>query len=131
MVRAGELREILKVQRPTRVSNGSGGFTTTYSDIIERTYAKVVEERSTPEMIGGQENINNYVHFRIRYRPVIAIKIADRLVWRGFNFIVNNIKVDPLRTYIDIYVNSEMETSIRGEVIIVYTFDETFDETFN
>lgn len=113
MIPAGELREIIKVQRPTRVSNGSGGFTTTYADLLAKTYAKVVEERSNPQLIANQEDIVNYVHFAIRYRPDIPIKNADRLVWRGFNFIINNIKVDPLRTQIDIYVNSEMETSER------------------
>jgi len=113
MIPAGELREIIKVQRPARVSNGSGGFTTTYDDLLQRTHAKVVEERSNPQLIANQEDIVNYVHFAIRYRPDIPIKNADRLVWRGFNFIINNIKVDPLRTQIDIYVNSEMETSER------------------
>lgn len=112
MLRAGELRERLKVQRPTRTANGSGGMATTYTDIL-CTNAMVVEERSNPDLIANQENIINYVHFKIRFRPKVFLKIGDRLVWRGFNFTVNNIKVDPLRTSIDIYVNSEMETSER------------------
>lgn len=109
---AGELREKLFFQKPVRVSNGSGGQTTTYETYLN-TFAKVVEERSNPQLIGSQENAVNYVHFKIRYRPDFPVKNADRLVWRGFNFTVNNIKVDPLRTQIDIYVNSEIETSER------------------
>lgn len=112
MISAGSLREKLLIERPVRVANGSGGFDTTYEEVLN-TFAMVVEERSNPELMANQENIINYVHFRIRYRPVIFIKIGDRLVWRGFNFTVNNSKVDPLRTQIDIYVNSEMETSQR------------------
>lgn len=109
---AGELREKIIVQRPVRVQDDTGGFDTTYTTLLN-TFAKVVEERSNPDLVANQENISNYVHFKIRYRPTVPLKIADRLVWRGFNFTVNNIKVDPLRTSIDIYVNQQMETSER------------------
>lgn len=112
MIRAGELREKLKIQRPSRVANGSGGYITTYSDLIN-TYAMVVEKRSSGDLIGSQENITNSVQFRIRFRPVLNIQIGDRLVWRDYNFTINNILVDPLRTSIDIFVNAQMESSRR------------------
>lgn len=112
MLRAGDLKECITVQRPTRTQNGSGGQTTAYTDMLT-TMAKVVEERSNPSEVANQENIKNYVHFKLRYRPCDFLKIGDRLVWRGFNFTINNIKVDPMRTQIDIFVNSEMETSNR------------------
>lgn len=114
MIQAGELREKLFFSSPTRVGNGSGGFTTTYTEYLD-TFASVVEERSNPQLIGSQENTVNTVHFKIRYRPDFPVKNADRMTWRGFIFTVNNIKVDPLRTQIDIYCNSEMETSNRNE----------------
>lgn len=109
---AGELREKLSFYNPVRVSNGSGGQTTTYEKYLD-TFAKVVEERSNPQLIGSQENAVNYVHFKIRYRPDFPVKNAYRLTWRGFIFTVNNIQVDYLRTEINIYVNSEIETSER------------------
>lgn len=130
MVKAGELNQKIKVERPTRTSIGGGAFDTTYDEILS-TFAAVKEQRSSPEMVADQENIYNYVHFKIRYRPDVFLNIGDRLVWRGFNYIVNNIKVDPMRTQIDIYVNAEMETSKRGEPIPFEVFDESFDETFN
>lgn len=111
-IQAGELREKLSFSNPVRVSNGSGGQTTTYTKYLD-TFAKVVEERSNPQLIGSQENAVDYVHFKIRYRPDFPVKNADRLTWRGFNFTVNNIQVDYLRTEINIYVNSEIETSER------------------
>lgn len=114
MILAGELREKLTFSRPTRESNGSGGFTTTYTEFLS-TFAAVVEERSNPQLIANQENTVNYVHFKIRYRPDFPVLNADKMTWRSFEFIVNNIKVDPLRTQIDIYCNSEMETSQRNE----------------
>ncbi len=112
MIPAGELREKLNFQRATRVSNGSGGFTTTYGTSLF-TFGAVVEERSNHQLIANQENIVNYVHFKLRYRADFPIKNSDRLTWRGFIFTVNNLKVDPLRTEIHIYCNSEMETSER------------------
>jgi len=114
MILAGELREKLSFSRAVRVSNGSGGFTTTYDGYLN-TFAAIVEERSNPQLIDNQENIVNYVHFKIRYRPDFPVLNSDRMTCRGFIFTVNNIKVDPLRTQIDIYCNSEMETSSRNE----------------
>jgi len=114
-ITAGELREKLQFSRATRTPNGSGGFTTTYGAPYLNTFAAVVEERSSPQLIANQENTVNTVHLKIRYRPDFPVKNADRMTWRGFNFTVNNIKVDPLRTQIDIYCNSEMETSQRNE----------------
>ena len=113
MVRAGRLREKITFQKPVKVSNGSGGFDDTWTDVLD-TFAAVEEVRSNPYLIGGQENIDQLVKITIRYRPVIPIENGYRAVWRGFNFIVNNIKVDPLRTKIEILVHSEMETSMRG-----------------
>jgi SPP1 family predicted phage head-tail adaptor len=109
---AGTLREKLNFSRSVRVPNGSGGFVTTYTSFLN-TFAAIVEERSNPQLIASQENTVNQVHFKIRYRPDFPVKNADRMTWRGFIFTVNNIKVDPLRTQIDIYCNSEMETSER------------------
>jgi len=112
MILAGELREKLSFSRVTRTPNGSGGFTSSYASFLD-TFAAIVEERSSPQSIANQENTVNQVHFKIRYRPDFPVKNADRMTWRGFIFTVNNIKVDPLRTQIDIYCNSEMETSER------------------
>src|SRR6478736_7680199 len=111
-ITAGELREKLNFSRSVRVLNGSGGFITTYNSFLD-TFAAIVEERSNPQLIANQENIVNYVHFKIRYRPDFPVINSDRMTWRGFVFTVNNIKVDPLRTQIDIFCNSEMETSER------------------
>lgn len=111
-IRAGELREKVVFQEPVRTSNGSGGYITTYEDRLN-TYSKVTEISSNPDLIASQENVKQLVKFTIRYRPVIPIKNAWKCVWRGFEFIVDNIKVDPLRTKIEITTHSEMETSER------------------
>lgn len=109
---AGQLREKILIERPERTSIGGGGFDTTYQTILN-TFAAVNEERSNGQLVANQDNIINYVHFKIRYRPDVFLSIGDRLTWRGFTYIVNNIKVNYLRTQIDIYCNAEMETSSR------------------
>lgn len=112
-ISAGSLREKVIFQEPIRVSNGSGGFETTYEEVLD-TFASVKEVRSNPYLIANLEDIDQLVKITIRYRPVIPILNGYRAVWRGFNFIVNDIKVDPLRTKIEILVHSEIETSSRG-----------------
>lgn len=117
MLRAGELREKIQVSEPLRIPIGGGSHDTTYPTVKLNTFASVIEERSNPLLVADQEQIVNYVHFKIRYRPSIFLNIGDRLTWRGFHYIINNAKVDPLRTQIDIYVNSEMKTSSREPII--------------
>lgn len=113
MITAGSLREIIKIQKPVRVQNDTGGVSTSYEDVITRTYAEVKEDRSNSPLIAGQENIINSIKFKIRYRPVEYLKIGYRIVWRDFNYTIRNIKVGRLRTYIEITSNADMETSER------------------
>lgn len=109
---AGELREIIKIQRPQRTPNGSGGWETTYVDVIAKTYAKVTQKQASADVIASQENVNALVEFQLRHRPENILN-GDRIVWRDFNFTVNRIVVDPLRTSITITANSEIETTER------------------
>lgn len=110
---AGELREIISIQRPERVSNGTGGYATTYQDLIPRTYASVIEVTPSADVIASQENLKTLVQIKMRYRPTI-IKIGDLIKWRGFNFVVaSSMKVDALRTTITITAASEMESTKR------------------
>lgn len=110
---AGELREIIKIQRPVRVSNGSGGYETTYEDVIAKTYASVKEVAPSADVIASQQDLKTLVEFKLRYRPT-NIKIGYRIIWRDFIFTVaSSMKVDPLRTAITITAVSEIEESNR------------------
>lgn len=117
ILKAGDLREKILFKRPVRVPNGSGGYTTTYIDILS-TFASVTEISSDPALIASQENIKQVIKILIRYRPIAAIKIADLVRWRGIEFVVNNMKVDIMRTYIEFQLTSIMETSQRVEVSV-------------
>jgi SPP1 family predicted phage head-tail adaptor len=112
ILKAGDLREKIVFKRPVRVSNGSGGYTTTYTDILN-TFASVSELSSDPTLIASQENIKQVIKVLIRYRADIAVKIADIILWRGFEFVVSNMKADVMRTYIEFQLTATMETSIR------------------
>lgn len=112
VLRAGDLKEKVAFYEPISVKNESLGYETTYIEYLN-TYAKVDEIRSLPSAENGQENIRQFLKVLIRHRKDIFIENGHKMVWRGFNFIVNNIKVDSLRTVIEIIVSSEIETSER------------------
>lgn len=113
VLKAGDLREKITFKRATgRVSNGSGGYITTYTDILN-TFASVTEISSDSALIAQQENIKQVIKVLIRYRADIAVKIADIIFWRGFEFVVSNMKADVMRTYIEFQLTATMETSIR------------------
>jgi len=113
MISAGELKDKIVIERPENVSNGSGGFETVYTPILN-TFARVREKQPSTDLIASQQNIYNVVEFLMRYRPQTFIKIGDRVTWRGFTFTVaNSMIVDALRTSITILATAEMETSER------------------
>lgn len=112
MVLAGELKERVVFYEPIRVQDASGDFVTTYAEILN-TYAKVVQSKSLPNTENGKETIINYLTIIIRYREDLAILNGFKAVWRNNDFIVNNIKVDSLRTGIEITVIADIETSDR------------------
>jgi SPP1 family predicted phage head-tail adaptor len=129
-LKAGKLREVLVIETPERTKTDSGGAITTY--VPKYTVRAAVNEiRSDPTLIASQEDIVQVVSFLIRYRPSIFIVNGDRLLWREKVFTVNNLKVDALRTSIELLCTSEINTSQRSEPIYYDTFDFTFDETFN
>lgn len=112
MIRAGDLNQKINIKRPTSVQNASGGHSTSYASVID-TFASVKEKRSNPDLIASQEGVSNLLEVMIRYRPVLDIRNGDVITWRGFEYVINNMIVDPLRTYILFTVIANMNTSGR------------------
>lgn len=112
MIRAGDLNQKISIKRPASVQNASGGFATGYATVLN-TFAKVREVRSNPDLIASQEGVSNLLEVLIRYRPVNPVRNGDVIEWRSFEYVVNNMVVDPMRTYIMFTVVSEMNTSDR------------------
>lgn len=131
MLHAGELKEKIQLVRSTKIPNESGGAT--FSDIVYlNTFAKIKEISSNPELIGQGEIVQNSILATIRYRTDVEIINGDKMIWREFSFTLNNFKVDPWRTQIEMSLSFESGTANRSkkEIVIPETFDATFDSTF-
>lgn len=82
MFSANQLKESISISRPTSVSNGSGGYTTTYTNILT-TYAEVKHKSVSNDLIAQGTDLIEVYDFNIRYRQDIKIQKGDRLEWRG------------------------------------------------
>lgn len=111
---AGRLREIAVVQRPTRVSNGSGGWTTTYADVLNPMHCNVTQERVSTDMIASQQNMIQPFTFEARYRTDVVFEIGDRIVWRGRNFSLIGFRWDINRTKLIITATTDNESTSDG-----------------
>lgn len=112
MIKAGELREKVMFQRQESIKKDSGGSNFDYTTYLN-TFAKVVEETSKGDVSDNRVSISNTLKLIIRFRPGVNIQNGDKVLWRGLEFIVDNLKVDPLRTSIEMNINSHVETSKR------------------
>lgn len=112
MLRAGELREKITIERPQRVQQPDLSWETTWTTLHE-TFASVVEKRPSVDVIAQQQNIQTLIEIKIRYNPEVNIKAGDRIKWRDFYFTSMAPKVDPMRRWILLTAHSEMEETER------------------
>lgn len=74
-MQAGSLNKIIYIQKQKKVSDGMGGFTTTWVDLVTGTSLKTpiaaaIWPLSAKEQITGDQEIGTVTHkIRIRYRP--------------------------------------------------------------
>lgn len=106
------MNQKISIKRPVSVQNASGGFATGYATVLS-TFARVKEVRSNPDLIAAQENVSNLLEVLIRYRPVNPVHNGDVIHWRSFEYVVNNMVVDPHRTSIVFTVVANMQVSHR------------------
>lgn len=114
MVIAGRLKEIAKIQRPTRVKGRSGGFTTEYTDVVNPMYCDVKQHTPSTDVIASQANIIQPFSFITRYRTDIAFEIGDRIVWRGRFFSILGFSWDINRTLLTISAAADNESTSDG-----------------
>lgn len=114
MLAAGRLKDKITFMGVIRSPDSAGGFTTSEpDDPILETFAEVLEINSTASTADGQEKLNQSLKVTIRYRTDIILQNGNRIKWRGNEFTVNNFKVDPQRTYIEMILTADMETTKR------------------
>lgn len=114
MIRAGRLKEIAVVQRPVRVKTASGGFTTTYQDVLNPMYCDVQLKQPSTDVIAAQENWIQPFVFVARHRTDIVLEIGDRIVWRSRHFVLTGFKWDINRTELIITAKTDNETTDIG-----------------
>ena len=90
-----------------------GGSTATEETIWEPQGAEVKEMRPSTELIATQQNISQVIRIRCRYNPEIAIKVGDKISWRGFTFNSLLPTVDRRTRMMEIMAVSEIETTDR------------------
>lgn len=114
-IAAGRLKEIAAVQRPQRVQKPSGGWTTTYADVLNPMYCDVRQMQPSADMIASQETLMQPFQFVTRYRTDIVFEIGDRITWRGRYFALKGFDWDINRTQLTITAVAENESTSNGE----------------
>ena len=114
-IASGRLKEIAIVQRPERTQNASGGFTTTYVDVLNPMYCDVIQGQPSDDVIARQEDFIQPFRFVTRYRTDIVFEIGDRIVWRGRNFVLLGFQWGVNRTTLSITAKTDNETTSDGQ----------------
>lgn len=115
MVTAGRLKEIARIQRPIRVRNGSGGFTTTHADVLNPMYCDVRQNVPSTDVIASQANIIQPFIFVTRYRTDVEVQIGDRILWRDRTFSILGFKWDINRSELIITASTANESTSDGQ----------------
>lgn len=105
--------ERIRFYRTTLVPDDMGGSIPAEETIWEPQGAEVKEMRPSTELIATQQNISQVIRIRCRYNPEIAIKIGDKISWRGFVFNSLLPTVDRRTRMMEIMAVSEIETTDR------------------
>lgn len=74
----GKLRELIEIQRETRVSNGQGGYTTSWS-LLARVRAEIVGLSGDEALTAGVERSVQQWRVTIRRRRDVSPK--NRILW--------------------------------------------------
>lgn len=115
MVIAGRLKEIARIQRPIRVKNGSGGFTTDHVDVLNPMYCDVRQHTPSTDVIASQANIIQPFTFVTRYRTDVEFQIGDRILWRDRTFSILGFKWDINRSELIITAAAANENTSDGQ----------------
>ena len=105
--------EKIRFFRVHLVPDPMGGSTATEETVWEPQGAEVKEMRPSTELIATHQNISQVIRIRCRYNPEIAIKIGDKISWRGFIFNSLLPTVDRRTRMMEIMAVSEIETTDR------------------
>ncbi len=98
---AGDLREVVTLLQPSRVDDGRGGSTTTYTSVGE-VWAKVRPVRHSRSLVDAQVQFREAFEFIIRV-STLAITPDWRLTYNGEQWTIHGIDdIDTRREYFSI-----------------------------
>lgn len=92
-MRIGDLKKIISIQKQSNVSDGMGGQTTSWVDLVSGTTAPTsiyaaIWPLSAKEQISSQKEIGTITHkVRIRYRPGVTGDMRVKYGTRYFNIL--------------------------------------------
>lgn len=98
--RIGELNRRLEIQAPKKVSDGLGGFTTTWST-IDTVWAAIKPLRGTEQIYAMQTTSGVNGRIVIRYRQNLRMSWRGKLGSRIFNF-KSLVQTDDDKKFIEI-----------------------------
>ena len=105
-MRAGKLRNVIKVQRSTETINAAGTPVIIWADLVELR-AEIIEQ-GIAESIGAQGATDQQtIEFRTRY--VAGITNADRILFRGAALNIRSVEPDPM--FRELVIKTETELS--------------------
>ena len=82
MLGAGKHKEQLVFSKPERISNGSGGFETTYVPYLT-TLGDTIHKGVSNDLIAQGLDLIETFEAKIRYRQDHIISVGHRVSWRG------------------------------------------------
>lgn len=88
-MRIGDLKKVIDIQAPTRISDGAFGFTETFTTLLSNVYAAIWPV-SANETIEGQKN-SLFITHKIRIRYLTNIRSGYRIKYNQRYFNIESI----------------------------------------
>jgi SPP1 family predicted phage head-tail adaptor len=107
VVRSGELNRRINLQAPSRVPDGLGGFTVSWTTIAASVPAAIWPVSAKETIGGGRESTGITHRIRTRYRE--GLKTSWRISFRGKYFNIISI-INPGTAYEDLDILAKETT---------------------
>jgi head-tail adaptor len=92
------LDQRITLQRKSSVSDGGGGFTVTWANLITNVHAAVDGAKAVEQDHGGIRSVSDYtIWIRADVFTRFSLTVLDRVVWNGQNFNIADMPNQQLR----------------------------------
>jgi head-tail adaptor len=91
VLKAGEMRDLVDVQIPTRVSDNQGGWTISGWTSASTEWTKAIAMSQNRTLDQGGVKYKLAVEFTMRKRAALVITGAHRIVWNSENYTIHSV----------------------------------------